>query len=87
MDIPKHAVDDFTNWAVVKDLKNNVMYFRGVNYISIRKIDLNKTSNTEAEYVKLNGKFEDCVQDVTEQMKSYDANIKEDLPTEPRDEL
>eukprot|EP00111_Clytia_hemisphaerica_P001773 TCONS_00004996-protein len=87
VDIPKHAVDDFTNWAVVKDLKNNVMYFRGVNYISIRQIDLNKTSNTEAEYVKLNGKFEDCVQDVTSQMKSYDANIKEELPAEPRDEL
>ena len=63
------------------------MYFRGVHYISIRKIDLNRTSDTEVEYVTLFGKFEDCVQDVTEQMTSYDASIREEVPAEPRAEL
>ncbi|XP_066927484.1 bile salt hydrolase/transferase-like [Clytia hemisphaerica] len=57
----------------------------GVNYIGIRKIDLDETSNTEDEYVTLTGKFD--VVDVTKEMTSYDSSITGEAPDETRDEL
>lgn len=73
------ATDDFTLWMVVKDLENGVMYYRGHDYLSIKKIDLNSTSNKKAEYMLLDGKFEDCAKDVTKKMTPAKKRNHEEL--------
>lgn len=69
VDISKDMMEGMTCWVVVKDLKNNIMYYRGQTYLGIRKIDMNKTSNTKETSIVLEDDFESSVEDVTDQMR------------------
>ena len=60
-----------TDWSVVKDLKNNIMYYRGQSFLGIRKVEINRTSNDRAEYITLEDTFESTVDDVTDKLSEY----------------
>ena len=74
------APPDATGWVVVKDLKNNFLYYRGYNFLGIRKIDLNKVpKQTKRKYIVLEGDFADSVEDVTDQLEGYPESEKVEL--------
>ena len=62
-----------TCWVLVKDLTNNIMYFRGQTFLGIRKMEMSKTSDVESMSVVLDDDFEAGVEDVTDKMHNYGA--------------
>ena len=66
-----------TCWVLVKDLTNNIMYFRGQTFLGIRKMEMSKTSDVDGVSVVLEDDFEASVEDVTDRARHYD--IKEKL--------
>jgi len=76
MDIPTGVVGskhnnsilfDISQWIIVKDLKNKIVYFRGYQYQSIRSIDLKSISGVTREgRLPIDDNFLNSVKDVTE---------------------
>ena len=63
--------EDYTVFSVVKDLTNNIMYFRAHDYISIRSIHLNKLTGESDKQIPLEDTFENSVKDITEDFGDY----------------
>ena len=64
----KGTSEDWTTWAIAKDLTNNIMYIRAHDYISIRSINMNKLPNNSSVWMMLEGSFDDSIKDVTSKM-------------------
>ncbi len=65
------AYRDYTLWAVIKDLKNKVLYYRTYNDLTLRKIDLMKLKPEKEKNVRslpLYG-YENSFVDMTDNMK------------------
>ena len=60
--------EDYTTFAIAKDLTNNIMYLRAHDYVSIRSIHMDRLPDNSSVWMPVEGSFDDGVKDVTGQM-------------------
>lgn len=68
LNIQTGTSEDFTIWAIAKDLTNNIMYIRAHDYVSIRSINMNNLPNNSSVWMTMEGSFDDSIKDVTDKM-------------------
>ena len=71
----KDGAQDFSIWSVVKDLTNKQMYYRGYDYLSIRRVSLDNIPDKVAS-ITLDDDFFAGVEDVTNKLK---VQVKSEL--------